>query len=107
MKTIEMVEMTCCNCGTQYSVEQTIYDLRKSDGATFYCPNGHGQHYTESDTSRIKKLKKELEETKKELADKEIELRQVKCELLKFRQQERGPFWTLFKKSPPPSSPSQ
>jgi len=38
---------TCCNCGTPFGIEHTLRMrfLDERPGATFYCPNGHAQHY--------------------------------------------------------------
>ena len=38
---------TCCSCGVPFGLSQEIYDRRQEDGETFYCPNGHSQHYTQ------------------------------------------------------------
>lgn len=36
----------CCNCGVAFAITRELYELRRADHDTFYCPNGHGQHYT-------------------------------------------------------------
>jgi hypothetical protein len=35
----------CCNCGVAFAMTDQLYTERHKDKATFYCPNGHGQHY--------------------------------------------------------------
>lgn len=50
-----MKNMTCCNCGTKFGMEDSIYSLRKEDGEEFSCPNGHKQYFTESENSKLKK----------------------------------------------------
>lgn len=54
---------TCCNCGIQFCITTALYNKRRSDQGTFYCPNGHGQHYsgrTEVEKERDR-LKAELQ----------------------------------------------
>lgn len=36
----------CCNCGVAFAMTQDMQQRRRKDRATFYCPNGHPQHYT-------------------------------------------------------------
>lgn len=36
---------TCYACGVQFCMTTALYQQRSSDHGTFYCPNGHGQHY--------------------------------------------------------------
>lgn len=75
-KEIEFEELVCIVCGTTYYIQEELDDLRREDGKSFYCPNGHGQHYK---TSR----QKQLEDAKKELAETQVANRQLKCALLK------------------------
>lgn len=84
MKTIELEEMTCCNCGTLFSVEAPLLAIRKKDGGNFTRPNGHKQHFSESLGSQVEKLESEISELKEELHDTQIELRQAKCELMRL-----------------------
>lgn len=45
---------TCCQCGVTFAFT-TGYQAQKSkDGEIFYCPNGHGQHYSNSDAKKLK-----------------------------------------------------
>ena len=45
---IEFVAITCCHegCGIVWAVPVDYKKERKKDHDLFYCPNGHGQHYT-------------------------------------------------------------
>jgi len=45
----------CCNCGVTFFVPTDLQQRALKDGRTFYCPNGHGQSYTESERDRLKK----------------------------------------------------
>lgn len=82
MKTITLKELNCCNCGTTFSMDETIAALRKDDGKEFWCPNGHAQYFTTSKQKILDKVAKELAETKEELQEAKVEIRRLKCELL-------------------------
>ena len=43
--TVTFVTESCCNCGVVFAMTTDLYKSRKSDKATWYCPNGHPQHY--------------------------------------------------------------
>jgi hypothetical protein len=53
--TAEFVVEECCNCHVQFALTRDFFDQRQKDGNNFYCPNGHGQHYTESEEKRLKR----------------------------------------------------
>lgn len=36
----------CCNCGMPFAVTTDFKNRRLKDHKSFYCPMGHGQHYT-------------------------------------------------------------
>ena len=50
---------TCCNCGIAFAMPDYLMKRRRADGNSFYCPNGHQQHYGTSEADR---LRKKLEE---------------------------------------------
>lgn len=55
--------VTCYSCGIHFALEEGHYRRRLDDHKSFWCPNGHSQHFigqTEAD-----KLKKELERERK------------------------------------------
>ena len=54
--TLELV--TCCNCGISFGVPGIVLRERKRDHESFYCPNGHGQHFPGK--SDLEKLKEEV-----------------------------------------------
>lgn len=54
--TSTLVIEECCNCHTRFAMSQDLYTCRREDHKVFYCPQGHGQHYTgESDLEREKR----------------------------------------------------
>lgn len=45
----------CYKCGIPFAVTSKKYNELRNNGAEFFCPNGHGQHYTETEVIRLKK----------------------------------------------------
>lgn len=64
-------------------MDESLVNRRKRDGSIFYCPNGHGQNFTESKESTIQKLQEEIKDLKDKLEATQFELRQLKCQNLK------------------------
>lgn len=73
---------TCYRCGLVFGLPDYMQARCRRDGATFYCPNGHGQVYAEPEVDRlkqeIKKAKQEaarlrgyLDQTEAQLADEQ------------------------------------
>lgn len=54
--------VSCCNCQQIFAVPGVVRRRWQEKGTTFYCPNGHAQHYTESD---VQKLQKQLADEKR------------------------------------------
>ncbi len=51
-----LVKESCCNCGIEFGMPLDFYHAAKADNNKFFhCPNGHSQHYTESETTRLKR----------------------------------------------------
>lgn len=44
----------CCNCGIWFAMPSAVQRKFKSQGGSFYCPNGHGQHYTKTEVSKLR-----------------------------------------------------
>ena len=55
VETLDFVVETCCNCHVPFGILKSAYDHYNTTGVDFYCPNGHGQHYTESEVSKLKR----------------------------------------------------
>ena len=41
-------------------MDETLKELRLKDGSSFYCPNGHAQKYTNSQSDQLKEAREEL-----------------------------------------------
>lgn len=95
MKTINLHEETCCNCGITFALDEELLNFRKKDGKTFFCPNGHGQNFTKSDASTISELRGLLKQLQEELGESKTEARQLKCQLLRIRT--RKTIWQILR----------
>ena len=49
-------------CGLDFAVATVWDQARRNDHATFYCPNGHGQHYTGE--TELQKARRQLEDAR-------------------------------------------
>jgi hypothetical protein len=66
---VEMDSSTCCECGIRSYVPASFKAERRSDHRTFYCPNGHAQHFPQqSETERLRKELSQAEIEKSRLA---------------------------------------
>lgn len=46
----------CAACGVLFAMTWEFYDQRMKDGdkGSFYCPNGHGQHYSKKSDAQLR-----------------------------------------------------
>lgn len=51
----------CGKCGIIWGCPEDYLDARRRDGQTFYCPNGHGRVFRETDLDRERKRATQLE----------------------------------------------
>lgn len=71
--------ITCCNCGTLFAMPQHLLKTFRGDPSRwFYCPNGHKQHFSQSEADR---LRKELERSERKLEMSENRIATTKREL--------------------------
>jgi hypothetical protein len=54
--------ISCYKCGVVWGMGRELNNERHRDKGTFYCPNGHAQHYTKSTEET---LRAEIERQKK------------------------------------------
>jgi hypothetical protein len=47
--------LSCAECGLLWAMPETYVNRRRNDGRLFYCPNGHGQLYRETEEDRQRK----------------------------------------------------
>lgn len=65
--TERLVIEQCCNCHIRFAMPEAMYNKLQQQGGSFYCPNGHGQHYTEPDNKKLKAQIERLEMQKHNL----------------------------------------
>jgi hypothetical protein len=65
----------CCKCGVGFGFPDDLRTKRLEDGETFYCPNGHPQHYTDTAAMKLKRMERDRDwyarRLKTERADKD------------------------------------
>ena len=71
MTIIKYVSVSCCECGIVFRMEEEYHQGLMDSGNSFYCPNGHRQHYSESTVSKLEK----------QLGDARAEVRRLKYSL--------------------------
>ena len=53
---IAFVTEHCCNCGMPFAMSADFQRRRLNDHKSFYCPRGHGQHYTgQTEAERLRR----------------------------------------------------
>ena len=58
MTTTEIIQWTihpCPECGVRFGVTEHYDKKRRSDGRSFYCPNGHSMSFAETEADRLRK----------------------------------------------------
>lgn len=71
-QTVTMVTEICCNCGVCFGIPSDLKEVLLADNKkSFYCPNGHGQHYSVTTES---KLRTQLENERALHRQKEFDL---------------------------------
>ena len=61
-----LVELDCCVCGLLFGVPPNFARDRREDGASWWCPNGHNQYFTETESAR---LRRQLEAAQRQAQD--------------------------------------
>lgn len=56
---VTLEPITCYLCGVAFGVPAYLKQKRLDDHKSFFCPNGHGQHYT--GPSEAERLRQQLE----------------------------------------------
>ena len=56
---VTFVTEDCCECGVAFAMTQEFKNRKLKDHSWFYCPAGHGQHYTGKTTEE--KLREQVE----------------------------------------------
>jgi RNase P subunit RPR2 len=76
---VTMLTVTCYSCGVPFGMPDNLNRRFRDTQENFYCPNGHGQRYSESTEAKLKKQMQQREESwEKVLAEKEKTIEYVK-----------------------------
>ena len=89
--TITLTHVECSECGINYGLSGHYERKRTEDHKTFYCPNGHNQHFPAE--SEAEKLRRQLKDQQKyadnlnaQLTQSESSLRATKGVVTKLRK---------------------
>lgn len=82
---------SCCNCGINFAAPDWFLKSRRQDGKGFYCPNGHGLSWHETEADRLRKQLNEQvrEATRQSERARQAEERAAKAER-KLKRVARG-----------------
>lgn len=62
--TLSFRTVACYKCGITFAVDAGVHKRWLESGEFFWCPNGHNQHYTESDVQKLQKRLAQVERQK-------------------------------------------
>jgi hypothetical protein len=65
---VTLTSVTCCSCSVLFAMPEVLRARLQRDGGSFYCPNGHAQHFTQSETTRLRAKLDEAMRTNTQLA---------------------------------------
>lgn len=57
---ITLTEIVCCNCSTHFAMDASLDQRLLETGGIFYCPNGHGQSYSDTEVAKLKRQNQAL-----------------------------------------------
>lgn len=64
---VPFTQEECCNCHVPFAMTTALRVALLESRATFYCPNGHGQHFTgESDSQKLSRARLEASDLRAE-----------------------------------------
>ncbi len=75
-ETITLELMVCSDCGVVYGLSERYQQARSEDHKSWYCPNGHSQHYPQE--TREERLKRQLDATSRQLSRTQSRLETAK-----------------------------
>jgi DNA repair exonuclease SbcCD ATPase subunit len=90
---IEFRTETCCNCGVLFAMTEDFYKARQreKEAGSFYCPNGHAQHYVgKSDEQKAKEAAAARREAELAMQAERDQRLAAERELRRHRQRAKG-----------------
>lgn len=83
---VGFVTETCCTCDITFAFTREFYDRVRNDGSVWYCPRGHGQHYTgTTDAEKLRQSEARETALRDQLEASARELERTKGALLRDR----------------------
>lgn len=78
-----LVQVRCGACDVAFGLTDRMYEARREDHATFYCPNGHPRAYTgPSPTERaLQDAKRDAASLERQLANRDEDVRVARASL--------------------------
>lgn len=70
---VQLELISCYKCGVEFGMTASMNRQRLDDRETFYCPNGHGQHY--SGKTEAQKERERAAQLERRLACRDEDLR--------------------------------
>lgn len=61
--------MHCPNCFIYWSAPSALFEARRKDGGSFYCPNGHSLSWTDNENDRTRRERDRLKQENARLAE--------------------------------------
>ena len=80
----------CYKCHVQFAITQQHYEYCRERGYEFYCPNGHPQHYSESDIQRLTKERDSARSDSRYYQNRVTEIGEEKRKVEKSRAAYKG-----------------
>ena len=102
---IEMVELSCTQCGVVFMVPKQWYEQSLLDkGRRHYCPNGHRQKFQawrgvyEAEEAKFRKASEDNQRLRNELARAKMETERLEAETSESTNRDEGQFTEIAKK---------
>jgi hypothetical protein len=76
----------CCACGVRFAFPSSLEENLRKDGKHFYCPNGHGQYFGESEA---KKLTRQFVQVRQQLDQEKARADEAERDRLRVREELR------------------
>jgi hypothetical protein len=80
----------CCNCGIVFAMPEYLKKKLLTSGGTFYCPNGHPQHYTKTEVIKLREMLEKANRQNTDLAEQKIRAEQEALRVQKELKRMKG-----------------
>ncbi|MBN3756051.1 hypothetical protein G3N95_24125 [Paraburkholderia sp. Tr-20389] len=66
---IALSTITCCSCGVVFAMPDQLKNQLRQSGDWFFCPNGHRQHFAQTEADRLRALLEQANRRNTDLVD--------------------------------------